>query len=91
MFRQESDHSTLQRGPSPYHLGATGSIEVISAGQKTLVVIYGGCRSLRLLHFTAASPLQSLMLKRQSAGPAPVVRGHCRPHSHCRPGLPRRL
>ena len=43
------------RRPSPYHLGAKRSIGVIGAGQRTLAVIYGRCRTVRLLHFAAAS------------------------------------
>jgi len=41
-------------GSSLYHLGARRSIRVIGAGQRTLTVIYGRCRTVRLLHFAAA-------------------------------------
>ena len=41
-------------GPSLYHLGAKRSIGVIGAGQRTLAVICGRCRPVRLLHFAAA-------------------------------------
>src|SRR5450755_145389 len=44
------------RRPSPYHLEATRSIGVIGAGQRTLAVIYGRCRTVWLLHFAAALP-----------------------------------
>jgi hypothetical protein len=36
------------------HLGATRSIKVIDAGQRTLGVTQGRCRTVRLLHFAAA-------------------------------------
>ena len=41
---------------------AKQSIEVIGADQRTLAVIYGRCRTVRLLHFAAALPLPSLTL-----------------------------
>jgi hypothetical protein len=44
----------LSHRPSPYHLGATRSIEVVGAGHRTLTVMWGRCRAVRLLHFTAA-------------------------------------
>ena len=40
--------------PPPCHLGATRSMRVIDAGQRTLAVIHGRCRTVQLLHFAAA-------------------------------------
>ena len=42
-------------------------MEVVAAGQKSLTVIYGRYRTVRLLHFAAALPLPSLTLNRQLA------------------------
>jgi hypothetical protein len=36
--------------PFLYHLVATRSIEVIDVGHRTLKVIWGRCRTVRLLH-----------------------------------------
>jgi hypothetical protein len=52
-------------GPYPYHLGATRSIEVIDAGQRTLTVIQGRYRAERLLHFAPALPARLLPLNCQ--------------------------
>jgi hypothetical protein len=53
------------RRPSPYHLGATRSIEVVEAGHRTLTVIWGRCCAVRLLHFAAAPFRLPLTLNRQ--------------------------
>ena len=43
-------------GSPPYHLGATRSLRVVEAVQRSVPVISGRCRTLRLLHFAAARP-----------------------------------
>jgi hypothetical protein len=41
-------------GSSPYHLGAWRSMRVVDAAQRFIPVIFGRCRTVRLLHFAAA-------------------------------------
>jgi hypothetical protein len=62
-------------GSSPYHLGATRSIEVVEAGHRALTVTWGRCRAVRLLHFAAAllTPAGRSGLSGRS-GASPVLR-----------------
>jgi hypothetical protein len=70
-IRGRCSPSCLASMPSPYHLGARRSIEVIDAGRRTLTVIYGRCRTVRLLHFAAALPNPPDQAPQQAPHPRP--------------------
>jgi hypothetical protein len=60
-------------------------MKVVDAAQRSLPVVFGRCRAVRLLHFAAAPPRLLLTLKRQvsiqESLATPATRAHVRGHA----------